>query len=351
MPIVSRLSPPSAEEIEAGQRGLAVVQMLTGHWVAQIVRTAAELRVMDHVADGAQTADAVAGLEHSDPKATYRLMRACASLGLLATTGGGMFTVTPTGQLLRGGVPGSLREMALVQNAHGHWRSWELLPEAVRAGRHQVGAALGVDDMWGYFAQHPDEGALFAAAMSNMTGLVTEDIVRGLDLDGATSVLDVGGANGALVLRLMQAHPEITGQVFDLPHTADGARKAAADAGLAGRFTAVGGDFFADPLPTADYYLLKWVLHDWDDEKCVRLLRNVRAGAATGSRMLVVDAVVGEPGRPDAAALIDISMLVGTDGQERDLAELDALFAASGWTRVAATPITPPQFMIEVEAI
>jgi hypothetical protein len=350
MSLVSRPSPPSAEEIETGQRGLAVVQMLTGHWVAQVVRTAAELQVMDHVAAGEQTAGAVAGAEGSDPQATYRLMRACASLGLLASSGGGVFSVTPTGQLLRGGVPGSLREMALAQSAHGHWQSWELLPEAVRAGHHQVSAALGTDDMWGYFAQHPDEAALFSAAMSNMTGLVTENIAAGLDLDGAKTVLDVGGANGALILRLMQAHPEITGQVFDLPHIVDGARKAAADAGLAERFTATGGDFFAGPLPAADYYLLKWVLHDWDDAKCVSILRNVRASAAPGTRMLVVEAVIGEIGAPDAAALIDINMLVATDGQERELAELDALFEASGWARVAASPITPPQFMIEVEA-
>jgi O-methyltransferase domain/Dimerisation domain len=349
MSLARRPSAPSAEEIEMGQRGLAVVQMLTGHWVAQIVRTAAELRVMDHVAAGEQTADAVASSERSDPKATYRLMRACASLGLLAYDGGGVFSVTPTGQLLRSGVPGSLREMALVQSAHGHWRSWELLPEAVRAGHQQASAALGTD-MWGYFAQHPTEGALFSAAMSNMTGLVTENIAAALDLEGAKTVLDVGGANGALVLRLMQAHPEITGQVFDLPHIVDGARKAAADAGLAERFTAVGGDFFAGPLPAADYYLLKWVLHDWDEAECVSILRNVRAGAALCSKMLVVEAVVGEIGKPDAAALIDINMLVTTNGQERDLAELDALFGVSGWTRVAARPITPPQFMIEVEA-
>jgi hypothetical protein len=147
-----------------------------------------------------------------------------------------------------------------------------------------------------------------------------------------------------------QVHPEITGQVFDLPHVVGGASKAAADAGLGERFHATGGDFFAGPLPAADYYLLKWVLHDWDDAQCVSILRNVRASAAPGSRMLVVEAVVGEVGTPDAAAIIDINMLVSTNGQERDFAELDALFESSGWKRIAASPSTPPQFMIEVEA-
>jgi hypothetical protein len=275
-------------------------------------------------------------------------MRSCASLGLLAYDGG-QFTTTAVGELLGEGVPGSLREAALVQGAYGHWQALGLLPQAVRAGHSQARAALGMDG-FEYFAQHPDEAALFSKAMSNLTDLVIQDTIRLLDLGGATTVLDVGGASGALVLALMAEHPQIRGQVLDLPHAIGGARRAADEAGLADRFSAIAGDFFVD-VPAADYYLLKWILHDWSDDECVTILRNCRVSALPGTRMLVMEAVLGELGKPDPAALLDMNMLAGTHGQERDLSEFDALFSAAGWRRVGMSPTRSQITLLELEAI
>jgi hypothetical protein len=213
MPFRGELPQPTGAEAELARNSATVFQMLTGHWVAQTVRAAADLRVTDHVAAGARTAEEVARLSASDPLTTHRLMRACASLGLLSYAGQGRYAPTPLGEVLRADVPGSLREAALVQGAYGHWQSWGRLPQAVRQGTNQVETALGMD-LFQYFAKNPEEAALFAKAMSNMTGLVIEDTVRLLDLGDASLVVDIGGANGALVLALMRAHSEIQGQVF-----------------------------------------------------------------------------------------------------------------------------------------
>lgn len=326
-----------------------VFQILTGHWKAQTVRAAADLRIADHLAAGARTADEVARLESSDPRTTYRLMRACVSLGLLSSDGHGTFALTGLGEVLRGEMPGSLREAALAQSAHGHWQSWELLPEAVRAGEDQTRVALGTD-IFRYFAANPEEASLFNGSMANMTAMVTEDVVGQVDLGKATHVVDVGGASGSLLLALLRSHPEVRGQVLDLPHVLEEARKAATDAGVANRFSALSGDFF-DSVPEADYYLLKFILHDWQDEECVRILRNCHAAAHPGARALVVETLVGEESDPGSTTLLDMNMLALSPGQERSLDEFDALFASAGWQRIGLRSTRWMYSLIEIQAV
>jgi SAM-dependent methyltransferase len=349
MPLTGALPAPTAAEVELGRNADALFQMLTGHWVAQIVRTAAELRVIDHLAAGAERAADIAELESADAGTVHRLLRACASLGLLTASPEGRFAVTALGGLLQEGVPGSLRNAALVQSANGHWQAWSRLPEAVRAGRSQAEAALG-KGMFEYFADVPEEAECFSRAMSDMTGLVVQDTVRLVDLAGARTIVDVGGANGSLLLALLEAHAGTEGVVLDLPHVVGGARLEAEKAGLEDRLTAVAGDFFVQ-VPEGDYYLLKWIMHDWADDDCARILRNCRRAARPGARLLVVEAVVKELGSPDPAALLDMNMLAVTEGQERDLDHFDALFAAAGWRRVGLSATRSLHTLIEVEAI
>lgn len=348
MPFKKELTRPSPAEEETARNVDTVMGMLTGHWTAQITRAAADLRIADHVAAGRGTAQEIAEAESSDPGTTYRLMRACASLGFLTHEGQHRFRLTPLGQVLREGVPGSLREAALVQGASGHWQSWGLFPEAVRTGGNQVEGALG-SDIFSYFSRNPGEAALFSKFMSNMTGMVIEDAISLLDLDGVGRVVDVGGAEGALIIQLMNEHPDVEGQVFDLPHVVEEAQRAAAEAGLSDRFSAVGGDFFAE-VPEADYYLLKNILHDWNDEQCRTILRNCRQAARPGARVLVIEALIGEIGKPDQAVMMDMNMLAVTEGLERDLEEFDDLFASSGWQRTGMRPTRSLYSLIELEA-
>jgi hypothetical protein len=148
----------------------------------------------------------------------------------------------------------------------------------------------------------------------------------------------------------MQAHPDIEGLVFDLPHVVAGAQKAAEKAGVSDRFSAVAGNFF-EGVPEADYYLLKWILHDWTDEQCRTILSNCRKAATPGARALVIEALVGQVGKPDPVALLDMNMLVVTDGRERGMDELDALFSATGWKRAAVSSTRSLYSLIELEAL
>ena len=311
--------------------------MVTGFWVTQTVRAAALFNFADHLAAGTDTAEAIAEAESTDPDATHRLLRTCASLGLMTSEDGRHFTGTSLLSTLQHDDPHSLRHFAISQSAPGHWLPWGKFPEAVRTGRHQVAAAHDEANIFEYFANHLDEASSFTESMSNLSRAAALDIAAVLDTKGVNLALDIGGAGGDLVRAMMRANPELDGGVFDLPHVVPAAAEAAKAEGLDGRFTTVGGDFF-ESVPPADLYVLKYILHDWDDDSCVRILRNCRAQLAEGGRIAVVDLLVGEAGQPGLAPLMDMNMLDMTGGRERQLTEFDALFTAAGLRRINVTP-------------
>lgn len=329
----------------------ALADMILGAARLQVLRAVAELRIPDHLADGPLTAEDVAGRAGSDPRATFRLMRAAASLGVLTYEGERRFGLTDMGQLLRDGITGSLRALTLVQGGPAHWQSWGLFPDSVRKGTSQAKRALGAD-IFDYYArpENAEEAALFSASMADVAALTVLGVVSALDVSGVSTVVDVGGADGQLVLTLLAVHPELRGQVLDLPHAVGRAREEAGRHGLSGRFAAVAGDFF-DAVPAADLYLLKMILHDWDDDRATAILRNCRSAAPDGGRAVIVEAVIGEIGQPDPAVLSDMTMLSATAGLERDLAEFDAIFAASGWRRVKTFPIVGGYYGLELTAV
>ncbi|MFS8105087.1 acetylserotonin O-methyltransferase [Lentzea alba] len=317
-----------------------MIEMITGHWRTQIVRAMADLDVVEHLSCGARTSDDVAARAGSDPRTTRRLMRAATSLGLLEQHDDGTVTTTDLGTLLRPNVPGSVRNMALVQGGPSHWLPWGELPRAVRSGTTALHVPLGLEPgqtLFDHYAQHPVEGAQFAAWMSDTTAGIIEDVTGMVDLSGVTTVLDVGGANGALVRALVRNNPHVRGAVLELPSVVPGALAAMTDSDADGAVDVVPGDFFVS-VPPADLYLLKWILHDWNDDECVQILRNCRASAPGGARVVVVDAVIGAGESADFTAMFDMNMLSVSKGQERTLAEFDALYAASGWRRASACP-------------
>jgi hypothetical protein len=307
--------------------------MVTGFWVTQIVRAAALYNLADHLATGADTAEAIAESESTDVDATGRLLRTCASLGLMTSEDGRHFTGTSLLSTLQQDDPHSLRYFAISQSAPGHWLPWGRFPEAVRTGRHQVTAAHSEANIFDYFSKHLDEASFFTESLSNLSQAAALDIAAVLDTKGVSLALDIGGAAGDLIRAMMRVNPELNGGVFDLPHIVHAAAEAAKAEGLEERFTTVGGDFF-ESVPAADLYVLKYILHDWDDALCVRILQNCRESLVKGGRIAVVDHLVGEAGEPGLAPLMDMNMLGMTGGRERQIAEFDSLFTAAGLRRV-----------------
>ncbi|WP_443889948.1 methyltransferase [Mycobacterium intracellulare] len=310
-----------------------MMTMLTGFWVTQIVRAAATFNVADHLAAGTDTAEAIAAEESIDPEATRRLIRACASLGLVSSADGVRLSGTSLLSTLLRDDPNSLRGMALAQAAPGHWLTWGCFPDAVRSGASQMEAAHGTPGtIFDYLAAHPDEASHFTEAMSNLSAATAIEIAKLVNTRGVKYAVDVGGANGEVLRAMMRANPDLRGGVFDLPRVVPDAAAAARKDGLQERLSAVGGDFF-ESVPPSDLYVLKYILHDWDDQKCIRILKNCRAALQAGGRLVVIDYLVGEFGVPGMPTMMDMNMLVMTGGKERDIAEFDALFAAAGLRR------------------
>lgn len=317
----------------------------------QILYTLAQLNIPDRLADGPRTAQQVAERQGTHPRATYRLMRAAASIGVLSYEGEGRFGLTGRGRLLRSDAPGSLHSLVLTQASPAYMLSWGMLPDAVRRGTSRITDVLGAG-MLDYLAQpeNAEEVTTFAETMSDISNIVTRGAVAAVDLTGVSSIVDVGGGDGHFVLELVAVEPRLHGYVLDLPHVVERALAEAAWRGQSKRLTVVAGDFFRH-VPAADLYLLKNVLHDWGDRQCEMILRNCRASANRGARAFVVETVVGEVGTPDFATLSDITMLAVSDGGERTVEEFDALFAASGWRRDKSFSVGAGYSGIEINAV
>ncbi|TDQ54243.1 methyltransferase [Actinorugispora endophytica] len=312
-----------------------MIQMMTGYWVTQVVRTAAELRIADHVAHGEATAAQIAEAESLDPSATFRFLRACASLGLLTCADGHRFAGTPLLATLRSDSPRSLRDLALWGGAESHWLPWGRLADAVRTGGSSTEAAFGAP-FFDWISGNPREAEVFTNAITAMTDGLAHQLTSVIDVKDAGTVVDVGGAGGNLVQTIMGKHTGLTGVVLDLPHVAAEAEASARRLGVQDRFSFVGGDFF-EGVPAGDLHLLKFVLHDWDDESCVRILRNCRASLSPSGRILVMELLIADVGRPGLEPLMDLNMMVLAPGRERSLDEYRGLFERAGLRFVGTT--------------
>ena len=325
-----------AKVIPAGAQDYSRMSvMVTGFWVTQIVRAATVFNLADHLAEGIDTPQAIAAAESANLDATRRLIRCCASLGLVTSADGVHFTGTSLLSTLRKDDPNSMRGMALAQAAPGHWLSWGRFPDAVRSGERQIRAAHGeYDTIFDYFANHLDEASDFTEAMSNLSAAAAIEVAKIVDTQNVNFVLDIGGANGEVVRAMMRANPVLRAGVFDLPHVVPDAESAARKESLLERFTTVGGNFF-ESVPPADLYVLKYILHDWDDDDCIRILKNCRASLQEGGRLVAIDYLVDELGTPGLPTLMDMNMLVMTGGKERNIDEFDGLFEAAGLRRTS----------------
>ncbi|HJZ15121.1 MAG TPA: methyltransferase [Stellaceae bacterium] len=326
-----------------------MMEMINGYWITQIVNAAATYALADHLAKGPAAAAEIAEMANTDPSATFRLLRACASLGLVTYDGECRFTATSLLNTLRTDNAQSLRDLAMLMAGPGNWLPWGRFVDCVKTGEPQAVAALG-KMVFEYIAERPAESQTFTRAMKRAITFVTEEVARILDTRSATVIADIGGAGGSLLHAVLQANPAPSGIVFDLPNIAEIAKGAAAEVGLERRVTSVGGDFF-EAVPAADLYLLRYILHDWDDAACIRILQNCRRAMLPGGRVAVIEQVLGDIGQPGPAPLMDLNMMVMLGGRERSETEYGQLFAAAG-LRLATTieTNTPMATIIEATA-
>jgi orsellinic acid C2-O-methyltransferase len=273
-----------------------------------------------------------------------RVLRLLASVGVFAENDDGRFALTPTGEMLREDAPGSMRASVMLFAGTRIQDNWKELEWCVRSGQPSFRRMDPDGDAFAQIAKDPEMAAVFDKAMATFAPLTAMAVAAAYDFSSFGTVADVGGGNGALLLGILAANPSLRGIVFDQPHVAERAREHVAQAGMTDRLRIVGGSFFDGVVEGADAYMLKHVIHDWDDEQAGAILRNVRKVTPAHGKLLIVEGVY--PARIDGslesrgAAANDVNMLVSTGGRQRAEAEFDALFRASGFrlTRVVPTP-------------
>jgi hypothetical protein len=319
---------------------LVLYQMATGHYLARALDLAIKLGVPDLLASGPRHFTDLAEATGTHAPSLNRVLRLLASGGVLEEQANGSFALTPLGDCLRADVPGSARAMVTLFAGIRIQDAWRELEYCVRTGE-PVFRQKGLADP--FVGRTPAEEASFDAAMADGTRLAARAVSAVYDFTPFRTLVDVGGGNGALLIGLLQANPHLHGIVFDQPGAAARATERVAAKGLGDRCRAVGGDFFAAVPSGGDAYVLKHVIHDWDDERALTILRNChRAMSATGT-LLIIEGVY--PPRIDqslasrGAAANDVNMLVNTGGRQRSEAEFGALYAAAGFalTRIVPT--------------
>jgi hypothetical protein len=310
--------------------------MVMGFRTTQLVHVAARLGLADVLHERPACAEELAPLVGADVTALRRILRALASLGLVASDGDGRYRTAPLGQALRRDVPGSVHALAVLYGEQWLWSAYGRTMHSVRTGEPGFVAAHG-RSLYEFLDAVPEAAAAFHGAMSGYSAQEESAILAAHDFGDCATVVDVGGGEGALLQAILRAHPTLHGVLFDLP-TAVSAVADRVDPAVRDRLEVDPGDFFTGVTPGGDCYVLKSVLHNWDDEHAVAILRACRDAMAQG-RVLVVERVVPDGDGPSEAALFDVNMLVVVGGRERTAEEYRALFAAAGLTvtRIVAT--------------
>jgi hypothetical protein len=328
----------------------ALYHLATGHYLSQALCLAAKMGIADLLKEGPREANDLAEATGTHPPSLNRVMRLLASAGVFEEQENGSFALTSLGTCLREGVPGSARAMVMLFAGERIQNAWQELEYCVRTGE-PVFRKRGLDDPFKDPARTPEDSATFDAAMADLTRLTAVAVAAAYDFAPLRTVVDVGGGNGALLIGILQAHPHLHGIVFDQPHAAERAQKQIVSSGLAERCEAVGGDFFKEVPAGADAYLLKHVIHDWNDDRAVTILKNCRRAMGEESRLLIVEGVY--PPRIDQsfatrrAVTNDVNMLVNTGGRQRSEAEFRALYDTAGFALLRIVPTQADVRVIE----
>ncbi len=329
---------------------VAMLQMISGFWISRAIYIVAKLGLADHLRDGHKTADELAAVTGTHAPSLYRVLRALASVGVFAEDAKRAFALTPLSETLCTDAPGSLRAFATVELGEEHYPAWGELLHSVKTGEIAFDHAFGMP-VWKFFEQNPENAKTFNDAMTGMTLAVNDAVLNSYDLSSISKIVDVGGGHGSLIASILKANPQMKGVLFDAPSVAEGAQSRIEVEGIADRCEVVAGDFFQSVPGGGDAYILKWIIHDWDDERSNTILRNCHRAMTENGKLLLVEAVVPRGSEPHFSKFIDLNMLVMTGGRERTENEYRMLLETSGFKLTSIIPTESPMSVIEGERL
>jgi hypothetical protein len=324
--------------------------ILIGGLPSQAVYVAAQLGIADLLEDGPKGTEWLANEAGADPSALYRILRALASMGIFEERAGRVFQLTPMANLLRSGVDGSLRDLAVFMGADWHWQVWGKALYSARTGNSAWRTVHG-QDVFDYFSTNQEPARIFNNAMTSLSTTVTKGVLEAYDFASIETLVDVAGGHGRFLTGILQANPGLRGILFDLPKVIAGAKEMVEQAGVASRCELSSGDFFIAVPANADGYIMKSIIHDWDDDRALRILKNISSAMRADARVLLVEAVITEGNERDFGKLLDLEMLVSPGGKERTAAEYKALLADAGLRMTGIIPTRSPYSVIEAVAL
>lgn len=346
VPAPGKLQEQESEHSRNGNPAVVLREMIMGFRVTQLVYVAARLNIADLLASGAQRAEDIARHIGVHPRTLYRLLRALSSIGLLSENDGRCFELTPLGRALQGEAPGSLRGMALLYGDEWLNRAYGSLLYSVQTGKPAFQHVHGVS-FFEYLEQNAEAASVFNDAMTAFSKQEEAAILSAYDFSRFARVVDIGGGHGSLLVAILGTYPNVEGILFDQPSVVEGTPLA--ESGVAERCQVVAGDFFRQVPTGGDAYILKRVIHDWDDEQSVRILRNCRAAMTNGARLFLSEGIVPTGTEPSEAKLFDINMLVSCGALERTEQEYGDLLDAAGFEVTRVIPTPGPLSLIEAK--
>jgi len=325
-----------------------VRNLLMGFVVSRALQVAAELGVADALAGGPKDRDTLAREVGAHADTLHRLLRALASFGVFDQLSDGRFANSPRSEYLRSDAPGSLRGLARMHGDPALWQAWVGLEHSVHSGKPSFSHVHG-SPMFDYFAAHPESARRFDQGMVTSSRLMNEALVEAYEWGQFGTLVDVAGGLGSTLAAILEANPRLQGVLFDLPHVIERGRDYLGTQGVAARCRMETGSFF-DAVPAgAEAYFMKHILHDWDDEGGLRILRNCRAAMSDRAKLLVCEKLIPPGNVPSPAKTIDLVMLVLTDGgRERTEQEFRELFGRAGLRLVRVVPTRVDNSILEV---
>jgi O-methyltransferase domain/Dimerisation domain len=325
-----------------------LMHMLTGYWSTQVIYVAAKLGIADLLEHGPKTSEELAISTGTHAPSLYRLLRALANLNVFEENEAGYFSLTPIGLCLVSSTPGSMRARAII-GGEELYSAWGDLLYSIQTGDSAFDHVFKMP-FFQYLAQNEDAATNFNNMMAGSAVQAAAAIIAAYDFSWARTIVDVGGGDGTLIASILNAHPQARGILLETPHVAESARRRLVAAGLSERCDVVVGDYFRAVPDGGDIYLLSWIIHDWDDERSISILKNCHQAMQSGGKLLLLEEIIPGVNETSMSKLYDLHMLVMmTDGggRERTEAEYRKLLANAGFRKTTIIPTTLPRSLIE----
>jgi O-methyltransferase domain/Dimerisation domain len=335
--------PEISPETAAAQH---VMQLATGYIASTATYLAVKLRIADRLAAAPQTTADLAKEANVNEDALYRVLRTLTSLGVFEETAPRTFGNNLPSSMLRSGAQGSLYDMALWMSDPFHFQVYADALYSVETGKPAVEKTFGMP-VFEYFPRNPQESEIFNNAMTMFSGMVIPAVLEVYDFSGIGTLVDVAGGHGRVLTSILEKYPAMRGVLFDLEHVVAGAYPGIDRLGLANRCTTATGDFFKAVPQGGDAYIMKHIIHDWNDAEAITILKNIRSAMNPGGRVILLESVIAPGSQPDFGKIIDLEMLLMPGGRERTEQEFRVLFERAGFTLTRIVPTKSPLSVVE----